>query len=154
MLKSIPSFWGAQEIKYVVDLYLDEELVLTKGLSSQLDKLTKLMAKQLSGKTVTSSLLQCWPPIEGLSRPVSPSPPFFVDENLNFFQSGVARFARFFDLLKRCLHYATRADILENLRSIFTNFLHAFDARSVLPSSEASAVRSSFDYFLATIFSL
>ncbi|KAL5525140.1 UTP10 [Sanghuangporus sanghuang] len=121
LLKAIPTFWGVQEIILLIELYLDEGLAVVKGLSSHLEKLTKLLFKQIPGKTVLSSLLQCRPSLDDLKR-----------------DDGLPRFNRFFELLKRCLHFASRPDVLENLRGLFSLFLEAFDARSILPSHEAS----------------
>ncbi|KAH8112066.1 hypothetical protein DFH11DRAFT_1788270 [Phellopilus nigrolimitatus] len=125
LLKGIPMFWGAQEVKLVADLYVDGETALSKGSSSQLEKLVKLLAKQLPSKTLLSSLLQCWPPIEDLTKP-----------------NGVSRFGRFFELLKRCLHFSARADVLESLRGLFNNFLQAFSARSGLAHDDACSLEN------------
>ncbi|EJD05052.1 uncharacterized protein FOMMEDRAFT_105292 [Fomitiporia mediterranea MF3/22] len=123
LLRTIPSFWGVQEIKLVIDLYLDEELAVSKNLSSNTEKLVKLLAKQLPSKILLSSLLQCWPSIEELRR-----------------HNGTSRYGRFFELLKRCLHFASRSDMLENLRDLFNHFLQAFDVRSLLTADEALSV--------------
>ncbi|KAI5117129.1 hypothetical protein M0805_007713 [Coniferiporia weirii] len=119
LLKTIPTFWGAQEVKIVVDLHLDGEKVISEGSTSQLEKLVKLLAKQVPSKTLISSLLQCWPALEDLSKP-----------------NGYDGFGRFFDLLKRCLHFSARVDVLENIRNLFSHFLQAFSVRSGLPSEE------------------
>ena len=63
-------FWGVQEIMLVVELYLDEELIVKKGLSSHLERLTKSLAEQMPSKVLLSSLLQCWPSIESLKHHV------------------------------------------------------------------------------------
>ena len=47
------------------------------------------------------------------------------------------RYERFSELLKHCLHFSSRPDVLESLRAIFAHFLEAFDLR-VLLSSEAA----------------
>ncbi|THH02630.1 hypothetical protein EW145_g6726 [Phellinidium pouzarii] len=89
--------------------------------SSQFEKLVKLLAKQIPSKTLISSLFQCWPLSEDLSK-----------------SNGYGRFGRFFDLLKRCLHFSARADILENIRSLFNHFLQSFGARDGLLPEEAT----------------
>ncbi|KAL5520451.1 hypothetical protein ACEPAG_9675 [Sanghuangporus baumii] len=121
LLRAIPTFWGVQEIILLVELYLDQELAVAKELPSHLEKLTKLLSKQIPGKIVLSSLLQCRPSLDDLKR-----------------DDGLPRFNRFFELLKRCLHFTARPDVLENLRGLFGLFLETFDARSILPSHEAS----------------
>ena len=50
------------------------------------------------------------------------------------------RYERFSELLKHCLHFSSRPDVLESLRAIFTHFLEAFDLRVLLSSETALKV--------------
>ena len=110
-LKTVPSFWGLQELKIVIELYLEVEQ--SASISTQFSKLVKLVSKNVPSKLLISALFESWPTLDSLNR-------------LN----GRSKFSRFFDLLKRCLHFAKRGDVLENLRTLFTKFLGAFDVRA------------------------
>lgn len=61
ILKSIPSFWGIQEVKAVVSLVTDGTQQESSKPSTQLEKLSKLLAKQLPSRILLSALMQSWP---------------------------------------------------------------------------------------------
>lgn len=139
LLKTVPTFWGIADVKLLIDLYINGEILLSEQYLPQLERIVKIFAKQVPSKTLLSSVMQCWPSLEGLSNPVcvvSSTSPLLS----NLFQTGVAVFGRFFDLLKRCLHSTPRPDISGNVKSLFTSFLVSFDARGHMEALDASPV--------------
>lgn len=120
LVTTVPTFWGQQEVIVVLKFFIRESAIAHSEVPSQLGKLIKLLARQIPSKIVLPSIIQCWPSNNELRKP-----------------DGANRYERFSELLKRCIHCASRPDVLENLRPLFTHFLEAFDLRSILPSESA-----------------
>lgn len=67
-LKTVSGFWGQQELKIIIELYL--ELDDSATFSPQFEKLVKLVAKTIPSKILMTALFRSWPAVDLLSRPV------------------------------------------------------------------------------------
>jgi hypothetical protein len=94
-----------------------------KASSENSEQLGKQLTRKIPCKALLSSMCSIWPPLDGLN-----------------IQASATRFRRFFELLKRCLHVAPRKDVMENLRSLFENFLKSISVRGVLANENAIKV--------------
>lgn len=67
-LKTVSGFWGQQELKIIIELYL--ELDDSATFAPQFEKLVKLVAKTIPSKILMTALFRSWPAVNLLSRPV------------------------------------------------------------------------------------
>ena len=107
LLSNIPSFWTADDINLVVDLYLLRD-VATKALI--MANLVKAVAKRVPSSVLIPTLCDTWKRLK---------------------QSLVTTsFGAFFVLLKKAIHAAPRGELLHQLRALFNVFLDGFEVQS------------------------
>jgi len=107
LLSTIPSFWTADDINLVVDLYLLHD-VATETLV--MANLVKAVAKRVPSSVLIPTLCDTWKRLKHSSTTTS--------------------FGTFFLLLKKAIHAAPRAELLHQLRPLFNLFLDGFAVQS------------------------
>lgn len=103
LLSTIPSFWTADDINLVADLYLlhgvaTETLVMAN--------LVKTVAKRVPSSVLIPTLCDTWKRLKN--------------------SSTTASYGTFFLLLKKAIHAAPRGELLHQLRPLFKLFLDGF----------------------------
>ena len=71
LIVTVPAFWGQKDVNLILNFFVDRGGFSQNESLPQLDKLIKLLAKQIPSKVVIPSLLQCWPPNSELRTSVS-----------------------------------------------------------------------------------
>ena len=107
LLSTIPSFWTADDINLVVDLYLLHD-VATETLV--MANLAKTVAKRVPSSVLIPTLCDTWKRLKESSTTTS--------------------FGTFFLLLKKAIHAAPRGELLHQLRPLFNLFLDGFAVQS------------------------
>ena len=107
LLSTIPSFWTADDINLVIDLYLLHD-VATETLV--MANLVKAVAKRVPSSVLIPTLCDTWKRLKESSTTTS--------------------FGTFFLLLKKAIHAAPRAELLHQLRPLFSLFLDGFAVQS------------------------
>jgi U3 small nucleolar RNA-associated protein 10 len=103
LLSTIPSFWTADDINLVVDLYLLHD-VATEALV--MANLVKTVAKRVPSSVLVPTLCDTWKRLKETLTTTS--------------------FGAFFFLLKKAIHAAPRGELLHQLRALFDVFLDGF----------------------------
>ena len=106
LLSTIPSFWTADDINLVVDLYLLHD-VATETLV--VANLVKAVAKRVPSSVLIPTLCDTWKRLK---------------------QSSTTTSFGTFLLLKMAIHAAPRAELLYQLRPLFNLFLDGFAVQS------------------------
>lgn len=107
LLSSIPSFWTANDVNLVVDLYLLHD-VATEALV--MENLVKAVAKRVPSSVLIPTLCNTWKRLQ---------------DSLSATSIGA-----FFFLLKKAIHAAPRGELLHQLRALFDVFLGGFTVQS------------------------
>jgi len=118
LLSTIASFWTADDVNLVVDLYLLHD-VATETLV--MANLVKAVAKRVPSSVLIPTLCDTWKRLKESSATTS--------------------FGAFFLLVKKAIHAAPRAELLHRLRALFSLFLDGFVVQSNEETSDAE-VRS------------
>ncbi|TFY70773.1 hypothetical protein EVG20_g2223 [Dentipellis fragilis] len=120
LFSAIPTFWGKPELNKVVTLHLDLRASAVKF--EDFEAFIRAIAKKAPSTVVIPTLCELWPSLQAAEG------------------DAALRFEAYSALLKRAVRSASRAIILENLRSLFKVFLEAFDLRGKLSVEEVSKV--------------
>lgn len=118
LLSALPVFWGSSELQAVLALSLREPVSVYHAVRRQL-------AKKIPAATLLPTLSEAWTKLFNEASSSQPS-------------SGVTAF---FDLVKRAIQNASRADVQVHLKALSRLFLSAFDLRNTevkLPVAEFS----------------
>jgi len=107
LLSTIPSFWTADDINLVIDLYLLHD-VATETLV--MENLVKAVAKRVPSSVLLPTLCDTWRRLKESSTTTS--------------------FGAFFLLLKKAVHAAPRGELLHQLRALFGLFLDGFTVQA------------------------
>lgn len=125
LLSTIPSFWTADDINLVIDLYLLHDVTTE---TSVMANLIKTVAKRVPSSVLIPTLCDTWKRLKESSATTS--------------------FGAFFLLLKKAIHAAPRGELLHQLRSLFNVFVDGFAVQVVEETSDGEVS------FLSPIFSL
>jgi U3 small nucleolar RNA-associated protein 10 len=106
LLSTIPSFWTAEDINLVVDLYLLHDVAIETFV---MENLVKAVAKQVPSSVLIPTLCDTWNRLKESSATTS--------------------FGAFFLLLKKAIHAAPRGELLLQLRNLFSVFLNGLAAQ-------------------------
>jgi len=127
LLSTIPSFWTADDINLVVDLYLLHD-VATETLV--MANLVKAVAKRVPSSVLIPTLCDTWKRLKESSTTTS--------------------FGVFFLLLKKAIHAAPRGELLHQLRALFNLFLDGFAVQDDEGTSDED-VRNRFFRFRPSV---
>ncbi|KAF5351360.1 hypothetical protein D9758_008074 [Tetrapyrgos nigripes] len=105
LLTTISTFWSKLELNQLARLFLD--LSASQKLSTHVMPLMKTLTKRAPPKVLLPTLCEIWRQVE---------------------TSQTASFDCYFDMLQKSLRSADRPVVQENLRSLFSVFLSAFDS--------------------------
>ncbi|KAF5351352.1 hypothetical protein D9758_008071 [Tetrapyrgos nigripes] len=105
LLTTISTFWSKLELNQLARLFLD--LSASQKLSTHVMPLMKTLTKRAPPKVLLPTLCEIWRQVE---------------------TSQTASFDCYFDMLQKSLRSADRPVVQENLRSLFSAFLSAFDS--------------------------
>ncbi|KAF9268872.1 hypothetical protein L218DRAFT_536645 [Marasmius fiardii PR-910] len=105
LLASIPTFWSSVELSQVLKLSLDPKL--SPHSHDNIASFVKALTKRAPSKTLLPTICELWPSVERSSQPDC--------------------LAQYFDITKRSIRNAGRAQVQENLRALFSVFLGAFE---------------------------
>ena len=103
LLSTIPSFWTAEDINLVVDLYLLHDVATDTLVMANL---VKTVAKRVPSSVLIPTLCATWRRLRKSTTTTS--------------------FGTFFLLLKKAIHAAPRVELLLQLRPLFNSFLDGF----------------------------
>lgn len=78
LLKTIPAFWGSDELSQVAFLYLDQYTSAPNANISEISALTKSLVKKIPPKILIPGLLEIWDPLQGSNNVVSLSYRFYI----------------------------------------------------------------------------
>ncbi|KAH7920221.1 hypothetical protein BV22DRAFT_1199044 [Leucogyrophana mollusca] len=109
LLSSLPAFYGEAELTQVTTLYLEYSAAASELQSNPMAVLVKAIAKRAPAKVLLPVMYGLWPKIDKSQK-----------------NANVNSFIGYFELFKRCLRAAPRAEVLEHLRPIFQVFVEAF----------------------------
>ena len=141
LFNSIPSFWGSTELNSVISFYL---LGYHGSSNSRLNKLIKLIAKQVKGATLLPTLCNMWLSVR--ATPTTVQIYIFLTQRYTkmILQAGSQRVGIFFEVVRRSLHHCTRADVLNELRPLTDLFLVALNCREDLVTDDIKSVNLLF----------
>ena len=128
LLSTIPSFWTADDINLVVDLYLLHDVATETMVMANL---VKTVAKRVPSSVLIPTLCDTWKRLK--ESPTTTS------------------FGTFFLLLKKAIHAAPRGELLHQLRPLFNLFLDGFAVQSDEETS-GEGVRIGIFYFALTTY--
>ncbi|KAF4568223.1 snoRNA-binding rRNA-processing protein utp10 [Pleurotus pulmonarius] len=131
----IPTFWSANELVQVFDLYVGLSNASDRG--SSMTGLIKSLTKRIPSRTLLSSLIQFW-----TSKTDSQK------------QWPEASLVAFFDVLKRALHAADKTSVAEHLRLLFKLLMGAFESIKNGSSESNVAETSVISTFLELVIKL
>jgi U3 small nucleolar RNA-associated protein 10 len=129
LLSGIPSFWGAEEISSVVNVYLSH----VSADSTVMANIAKSVAKRVPSNALIPTLCDVWNSIGEKVHETSGLPQMISETA----QQDSSNLPSFFTLLKKSLHGAARSDVHNQIRPLFNVFLHAFTIHSTM-EEEAS----------------
>ena len=124
LLSTIPSFWTADDVNLVVDLYLLHDVVTETLVMANL---VKAVAKRVPSSVLIPTLCDTWKRLKESSATTS--------------------FGAFFLLVKKTIHAAPRAELLHRLRALFSLFLDGFVVQSNEETSDAEVRNRLFLFY-------
>lgn len=136
LLKTVPAFWGTDELSQIVLLYLDQHSSASNADTSKISTLIKSLAKKIPPKNLIPALLEMWDPLQGSKIMVGSNYRVHPSDPMQTIQS---RITAFFVVFGGALQHADRPTVLEHLRDIFKVFLEALD--TVKTHDEVSSIQ-------------
>ena len=122
----IPTFWSANELVQVFDLYVGLSNASDRG--SSMTGLIKSLTKRIPSRTLLASLIQFWTSKTDSQKQVCYPHLLLCIGLIVVCKWPEASLVAFFDVLKRALHAADKTSVAEHLRLLCKLRMGAFES--------------------------